>query len=579
MRRSLLEIKLQRYADGTAEDMAAAIEKAMREIRRTIAEASTEPNIGTNAREREAAISEMREDLKHLEAELGKHLRKLTDTAARMAHGEATAELRDAGKTRLVKYDPDRTEAYFKIIAPLNGKNLAAVFTDKLEDRLVRGLRASVVDVMRKAAVEGMSMREQNRAMQEAWAEDSRDGNLFRFVDNAGRSWENARYFQMNARTNAMRVANESRIDTFTENGFKYARISDDHPTECKVCMAWQGRILQVAGDDGTYPTYDDAVEAGMFHPNCTHRLEYIDEDLDKAEFDLQKDFPPPDDMDDEDAMQEVKDGMDAERYVREDGMSEGEAEAEVMRDHLAQSMRAGLVPTEEVERLSDSFTDDEVREIMNGGTPSFEPTKRGEEPTWNHGSAGGVVHYDRDDGVDGIQSLVRDEIYGEDAKPFSEHPTKDEISAIKDYVGVRYAALNVNLIDGNPLTEGQAKLRDDLLNVISKAPEQRMKTWRGESYSEDDKRYRYLLDLEEGDKYKSKAFMSTSLKSSVADDFTKSNDVGVRYTIHGRHGAYIAPYSEMPNEQEVLYKPDAEFGVLQRRIVNGILELVLREL
>jgi len=168
-----------------------------------------------------------------------------------------------------------------------------------------------------------------------------------------------------------------------------------------------------------------------VFHPNCMHNLEYVDEDGD--EFKLQKDFPAPDDMDDPESMQEQKDAIDEERYFRE-GMPRDEAETEVMRDRIADNMRAGNVPTEDAEKIADGLSGDEVREIAKGGIPRFEPTKKGEEPTWNHGSAGGVVHYDRNT-TGGIRRfLVEDlELPSEE---FTLKETEAKISEIKALVG-----------------------------------------------------------------------------------------------------------------------------------------------
>jgi|GEM_PF-4100130 len=122
----------------------------------------------------------------------------------------------------------------------------------------------------------------------------------------------------------------------------------------------------------------------------------------------LRKEFPvPKGGMDDPDAMMELKDEMDAERYVREDGMTREEAETEVMRGHLIGALREGIIGAEKAEELAKSLTDDEIREIAKGGIPSFEPTKKGEDAVWNRGSAGGVVHYDRNGGIDGVMRLI----------------------------------------------------------------------------------------------------------------------------------------------------------------------------
>jgi hypothetical protein len=98
-------------------------------------------------------------------------------------------------------------------------------------------------------------------------------------VDRSGRPWEEARYLQMVVRTTAQRVAVESQIDTLTGNGYRFGRISDDGDKDCPVCVAWEGKIILLVGQSRQFPTYAEAKAAGVWHPNCTHRLEYIDED------------------------------------------------------------------------------------------------------------------------------------------------------------------------------------------------------------------------------------------------------------------------------------------------------------
>ena len=99
------------------------------------------------------------------------------------------------------------------------------------------------------------------------------------FIDKAGRAWENARYIQMLTRTTAQRVETAAFCDSMLADGFPLARISNDSGNDCDVCGAWEGRLIDLTPGhqlgSGTY-TLREAREAGLFHPNCTHRLEYV---------------------------------------------------------------------------------------------------------------------------------------------------------------------------------------------------------------------------------------------------------------------------------------------------------------
>ncbi|MBR6802684.1 MAG: hypothetical protein IKM62_02555 [Kiritimatiellae bacterium] len=124
-----------------------------------------------------------------------------------------------------------------------------------------------------------MTMRELAKQFQAEWAIRSKDNNPFRFIDKAGRAWENARYIQMLTRTTAQRVETAAFCDSMLADGFPLARISNDSGNDCDVCGAWEGRLIDLTPGhqlgSGTY-TLREAREAGLFHPNCTHRLEYV---------------------------------------------------------------------------------------------------------------------------------------------------------------------------------------------------------------------------------------------------------------------------------------------------------------
>ena len=142
-------------------------------------------------------------------------------------------------------------------------------------------LRLAAVDTFRAAAATGLTARERMKLLQENWAQRAQDTNPFRFVDRAGRRWENARYVQMLARTTAQRVQTAAFCDSMLQGGYPLARISNDSgDLQCGVCSAWEGRLIDLTAGNlfkkyGAVPLRT-AREAGVFHPNCTHRLEYL---------------------------------------------------------------------------------------------------------------------------------------------------------------------------------------------------------------------------------------------------------------------------------------------------------------
>ncbi|MBR5592053.1 MAG: hypothetical protein IKW38_05945 [Kiritimatiellae bacterium] len=83
----------------------------------------------------------------------------------------------------------------------------------------------------------------------------------------------------MLTRTTAQRVETAAFCDSMLADGFPLARISNDTDHDCGVCSEWEGRLIDLSAGhqlgSGTY-TLQEAREAGLFHPNCLHRLEYV---------------------------------------------------------------------------------------------------------------------------------------------------------------------------------------------------------------------------------------------------------------------------------------------------------------
>lgn len=92
------------------------------------------------------------------------------------------------------------------------------------------------------------------------------------FVDRAGRSWSLESYAEMAVRTALGQAAVQGHIDKLIENNRDLVIVSDS-PEECEKCRPWEGRILSLTGQTPGYPTVDQARAAGLWHPNCTHRI------------------------------------------------------------------------------------------------------------------------------------------------------------------------------------------------------------------------------------------------------------------------------------------------------------------
>ena len=93
------------------------------------------------------------------------------------------------------------------------------------------------------------------------------------FKDRAGRQWNMGSYAEMAVRTSTAQASVEGHIETLVANGHNLVIVSNS-PEECPMCRPWEGKVLKLdAARPDPYPSLDEAIAGGLFHPNCTHRL------------------------------------------------------------------------------------------------------------------------------------------------------------------------------------------------------------------------------------------------------------------------------------------------------------------
>ena len=134
----------------------------------------------------------------------------------------------------------------------------------------------------------GLSTR--RRASQVAWEQLLSQG-ITGFVDRSGRGWNLASYVEMASRSTVAQAAVEGHLDRLSAAGLDLVIVSDA-PQECKRCRPWEGKILTRGGPGGKrtvqveHGTRDgqlvdvdvagsvnEAIGAGLMHPNCRHSL------------------------------------------------------------------------------------------------------------------------------------------------------------------------------------------------------------------------------------------------------------------------------------------------------------------
>jgi hypothetical protein len=101
-----------------------------------------------------------------------------------------------------------------------------------------------------------------------AWREFVRRG-VTGFTDKGGRDWSLSAYVEMSVRTATMRAYNDSHLQVMQAAGITLFVVSSDgHP--CPLCQPWENVVVCLV-PDGVHPTIEQAIAAGLMHPNCKH--------------------------------------------------------------------------------------------------------------------------------------------------------------------------------------------------------------------------------------------------------------------------------------------------------------------
>jgi hypothetical protein len=192
--------------------------------------------------------------------------------------GHLTAE-----QLAAIRHSLGATEAVnrlaYSLVSTLRGTHL----------RILRWSLDSYREVIAKTAAPAVLLGTKSRlaAAQTAWDELLSRG-ITGFVDKSGRRWQLASYVEMATRTTVAQAAIEGHNDKLNDAGIDLRMISNA-PQECIKCRPWEGKVLTTSGPPGKRTirrqslvsdewidvhiagTLDEAIAAGLFHPNCRH--------------------------------------------------------------------------------------------------------------------------------------------------------------------------------------------------------------------------------------------------------------------------------------------------------------------
>jgi hypothetical protein len=250
----------------------------------------------------ERAKSRLKKTLDPMLTETAQNYRKMEEEIGRWAEDAVvtTGETfrRVAFTDMAIKFTEDDVRAYSRRHGSLylryDVKPLIGAETTRMATSEIREIRDVFDRVRNQAQIQGWGAMKAEREMRRAFFEaGQRDMTTWRFIDAGGNKWTGANYWNMLNRTVTANVSRVSYMNTLMEKGRDLARIVNAGDP-CPYCRAWDGQIVSMSGTNPRFPSYDAAVNAGVFHPNCVCHLEMISLVVDKEQIDLQTDAPWP---------------------------------------------------------------------------------------------------------------------------------------------------------------------------------------------------------------------------------------------------------------------------------------------
>ncbi len=104
------------------------------------------------------------------------------------------------------------------------------------------------------------------------------NANIYGLVDKSGRQWAPDVYARMLTRTKLVEARNAGMMNSILSIGGDLVQVSAHGAID--QCGPWEGKILSISGSNKYYESVQDAYSGGLFHPNCEHSLNTVNEAL-----------------------------------------------------------------------------------------------------------------------------------------------------------------------------------------------------------------------------------------------------------------------------------------------------------
>lgn len=229
-----------------------------------------------------APLRDLEQMIRQFYADLGvkydKVFRETLPPLMQKFYDRAVEEIRTAGIRNAILGTPDSGRVKYFLNSAFEQ---VAMKTQNMTFKHVKALRSLTADVTRQMSISGATRREVSRALLDRAMEIPG----FQFIDRAGTKWPLKSYFNTLARTELMTAARASYDDKVTGEGFDVMKLTTSGHC-CDKCARFEGRLFSLTGATPGLPSKQDLLDAGVFHPNCTHSYSLIPDFIRERDYD-----------------------------------------------------------------------------------------------------------------------------------------------------------------------------------------------------------------------------------------------------------------------------------------------------
>lgn len=185
-------------------------------------------------------------------------------------YDKAVEDIRKDGRRRAILGKPDTARVRQALDSAYED---VAGRTTRMNAAHIRSLRDLSAQIFREASLTGQPRRE----VTAKFLERIQTVPGFRFVANNNVVWPDKAYFRMLGRTVLMNGGRAAYDDKCAKEGYDLMELTvSGHP--CPECAAYEGKVFSLTGATKGFPTKQDLLDAGVFHPNCTHSYTALSE-------------------------------------------------------------------------------------------------------------------------------------------------------------------------------------------------------------------------------------------------------------------------------------------------------------